>query len=254
MLFDFLFRRREMLPMPYKRELHCHILPGVDHGASTVQEALEYIKALSDVGVERFIFTPHHTDPTFLISPEEVEPHYQELCAEAKKAGLPVMLEGFSFEYRLDDTFLQMSDSGKWGDPACRLRPLTGRYLLIENSYTMPLSNLSDVIQQLQENGWFLIMAHPERYNYYNQQGLRAYERLDDLGVEFQCNMLSFTGYYGEQAQKTALHLLEEGLISYLGTDLHNAHHVELLQKYLRSKEYARLRDDLERAAHNDTI
>ena len=240
--------------MPYKRELHCHIIPGVDDGADTQQASLEYLQGLSEMGIERIVFTPHHTEPKFMNTPEIVEPKFQMLSAEVEKAGIPITLEDYSFEYRLDDTFLQLAESGKWGEPTCQLRPLSGRYLLIENSFTMPLSNLTDVCVRLQELGWFLIMAHPERYNYYNQRGLEEYERLDDLGVEFQCNLLSFTGYYGERAQKTALSLLDEGLVSYLGTDLHNAHHVELLQKYLRSKEYARLRDDLELAAHNDTI
>ncbi len=255
MLLDFLFhRKREMLPMPYKRELHCHIIPGVDDGADTQQASLEYLQGLSEMGIERIVFTPHHTEPKFMNTPEIIEPKFQSLCAEVQKAGIPIQLEDYSFEYRLDDTFLQMAESGKWGEPTCQLRPLRGRYLLIENSFTMPLSNLTDVCMRLQELGWFLIMAHPERYSYYNQHGLQKYVRLDDLGVEFQCNLLSFAGYYGERAQKTALSLLDEGLVSYLGTDLHNAHHVELLQKFLRSKEYARLRESLELSAHNDTI
>ena len=253
MFLDFLLhRRREMLPMPYKRELHCHIIPGVDDGAEMPAESLLYIKDLSDMGIERIIFTPHHTEPKFMNTPEKIEPLYQSLCSEVSKAGIPIQLEDFSFEYRLDESFLQMMSSGKWGEEQCQLRPLKDRYLLIENSFGQPLFNLDDVLRQLQEKGWFLIMAHPERYHYYIQRGLRAYEHLADLGVEFQCNLLSFSGYYGEHAQKTAMRLLEEGLVSYLGSDLHNAHHVELLKKYLSSKDYARLRDELVMACNND--
>lgn len=255
MFLDFLFNRhREMLPMPYKRELHCHIIPGVDDGSDSLETSLQLIRGLSLMGVESIIFTPHHTEPRFLNTPENIEPLYQSLSAEVEKAEIPVKLEGFSFEYRVDDGFLQMMGTGKWGEPQCQLRPLKDRYLLIENSFGQPLFNLDDVLRDLQARGWFPIMAHPERFHYYIDRGLRAYEHLADMGVEFQCNMLSFSGYYGEHTQRMAMQLLEEGLVSYLGSDLHNPAHIKLLQKFLSSKEYARLRDDLEMACNNDKI
>jgi len=255
MFLDFLFhRQREMLPMPYKRELHCHIIPGVDDGSECQEDSLQYIRALSEMGIESIIFTPHHTEPRFLNTQEQITPLFESLKQEVEKAQIPIQLEDYSFEYRIDSSFIQMIDSGKWGESSCQLRPLKGRYLLIENGFNQPLLNLDDVLRQLQQDGWFLIMAHPERYRYYAQRGLRPYEHLADLGVEFQCNLLSFSGYYGECAQKTAYRLLDEGFVSYLGSDLHSGHHIGLLQEFLRSKEYARRRDELVYACNNDKI
>lgn len=253
MFLDFLFHRhREILPLPYKRELHCHIIPGVDDGSPEPQFSLEYLQELSRFGVERVIFSPHHTVPNFLNTPEKIEPIFQELKQQAAEQHIPIELEDYSFEYRLDEGFLQMMESGKWGDPQCQLRPLRGRYLLIENSFAQPLFNLDDVCYKLQEQGWYLIMAHPERYHYYARRGVSAYEHLQDLGVEFQCNILSFSGYYGETAQKMAYRLLDEGMLNFLGSDLHNKRHVDLIAKFLQSKEYASLRPDLEGCILND--
>lgn len=255
MFLDFIFHRhREMLPMPYKRELHCHIVPGVDDGSESLEESLQLIKGLSEMGIESIIFTPHHTEPRFLNTPEVIEPLFQTLRSEVQQAGIPVQLEDYSFEYRIDESFIQMMSTGKWGESQCMLRPLKGRYLLIENSFGQPLYNLPDVLSELQQKGWFLIMAHPERYRYYQQRGLSSYEHLAELGVEFQCNVLSFSGYYGEHAQKTARRLLDEGMISFLGSDMHNKHHVDLLKEFLSSKDYARLRDDLVLSSNNDKI
>lgn len=255
MLLDFLFHpHREMLSLPYKREIHCHLIPGVDDGSETPEDSLQYVRALAEMGVRNLIFTPHHTEPKFLNTPEIIEPKYQALCQEVTKAGIPVNIEGYSFEYRIDSSFIQMSESGKWGEAQCQLRPLKGRYVLVENGFNQPLYNLEDVLRDLQERGWFPIMAHPERYLYYVERGLSAYEHLADLGVEFQCNMLSFSGYYGRHTQKMALQLLEEGMISYLGSDLHNDKYVKALQDYLRSSDYAHLRDDLEMACNNDKL
>lgn len=255
MFLDFLFRRhREALPLPYKRELHCHIVPGVDDGSPEQHFSLEYLQDLSQFGVEKIIFTPHHTFPNFLNTSERIEPIFTELKAEAARQGIGVELEDFSFEYRLDESFLQMMECGKWGDANCPFRPLKGRYLLIENSFAQPLINLDDVCYKLQEQGWYLIMAHPERYHYYARRGMNAYEHLQNLGVEFQCNILSFAGYYGETVQKAAFRLLEEGMVNFLGSDLHNKHHADLIRKYLATKDYASVREELEQNIMNDKI
>lgn len=255
MFLDFLFhRQRPLLPLPYKRELHCHIVPGVDDGSPEMGYSLEYLKALSEFGVERVVFTPHHTYPNFLNDPERIEPIFQQLRQEAAAQQIPIELEDYSFEYRLDESFLEMKELGRFGTPECPFRPLRGRYLLIENSFTQPLLNLDEICVELQQKGWYLIMAHPERYHYYSHRGLRPYEHLQDLGVEFQCNILSFSGYYGETAQKTSLRLLDEGMVNFLGSDLHNRRHVELIRKYLQSKDYAKIRETLEQNLMNDRI
>lgn len=255
MFLDFLFgHKREQLPLPYKRELHCHILPGVDDGSPELEFSMDYLKALSEMGLERVVFTPHHTEPNFMNTPTKIAPIFREVKETVAEKQIAIECEDYSFEYRLDESFLHMMEKGKFGEPSCELRPLKGRYLLIENSFAQPLLNLDDVIYRLQDEGWYLIMAHPERYHYYNSRGLKKYEHLTDLGVELQCNLLSFSGYYGEQVQKMAYKLLDEGMISFLGSDLHNMHHVKLIQKFLQSKNYAEIREDLVEMIQNDKI
>jgi tyrosine-protein phosphatase YwqE len=255
MFLNFLFhKKREMLPLPYKRELHCHIIPGVDDGSPEMRFSLEYMKALHEFGVERVIFTPHHTEPSYMNTPQRIHPLFQDLKIQCAQEEIPIECEDFSFEYRLDESFINMMNAGKWGEESCKLRPLKDRYILIENSFQQPLLNLDDVIYKLQDKGWYLIMAHPERYHYYSSRGLKSYEHLLDLGVELQCNILSFSGYYGESTQKMAYRLLDEGMISFIGSDLHNLHHVELIRKYLRSKDYAEIRPDLVSMIQNDKI
>ena len=185
-------------------------------------------------------------------TPERLGPIFADLKANVINAETPIECEDYSFEYRIDESFLHMMDAGKFGEPSCQLRPLKDRYLLIENSFSQPLLNLDDVLYKLQDQGWYLIMAHPERYHYYAHRGLHHYEHLQDIGVELQCNLLSFSGYYGEQAKKTAYKLLEEGMIGFLGSDLHNARHVTLIQKFLQSKDYADIREDLVGMIQND--
>lgn len=255
MFLDFLFKKkRDILPLPYKRELHCHIIPGVDDGSPDIEFSLQYLQALTELGLQKIIFTPHHTEPNFMNTPAKIHPLFDDLKMRAAKQEIPLEFENFSFEYRLDESFLNMMNSGKWGDQSCQLRPLKDHYLLIENSFVQPLLNLDDVLFKLQEQGWYLIMAHPERYSYYSRKGIKAYEHLQSVGVEFQCNLLSFSGYYGEASQKMAFKLLDEGYVNFLGSDLHNMRHVNLIKEFLATKKYAEIRQDLVQSIENDKI
>jgi tyrosine-protein phosphatase YwqE len=75
---------------------------------------------------------------------------------------------------------------------------------------------------------------------------------LQDQQLEFQCNILSFTGYYGDVAKKMVYWMLDNGYVNFLGSDLHNEQHVKLISKFLSSKEYAQLRPRLVDMIGND--
>jgi tyrosine-protein phosphatase YwqE len=73
-----------------------------------------------------------------------------------------------------------------------------------------------------------LALAHPERYEYYAK---KDYEELVARGVLWQINLLSLIGYYSPQVQKKTEKLIDENLVSFVGTDCHNMHHAELYEK-----------------------
>lgn len=253
-MFEFLFGRRELLPIPYKREIHCHLIPGVDDGSQSLDFSMEALTALQRFGVERVIFSPHHTAPNFMNSPENIGPLYEQVKQEVANKNLAIKCEDYSFEYRVDSSFLEMMQTGKWGEPACKIRPLKGNYLLIENGWRNAIPGLDEVIARLQADGYYLIMAHPERYHYYAGMHGKYYHHLQEMGVEFQCNILSFAGYYGEVEKKMAYWMLEHGYVNFLGSDMHNKQHIELLEKFLRSKDYATIKEDLEDSINNDQM
>lgn len=253
-MFDFLFRKRELLPIPYKREIHCHLIPGVDDGSQNKEFSLKALKSLQEFGVERVIFTPHHTYPRFMNSPEIVRPLFDELKSLSEKNKLRIECEDFSFEYRVDETLQELADTGNWGDPQCQIRPLKGKYLLIENSWRHPSPIMEEMVEKLQTEGYSLILAHPERYIYYAGMHGQYYHHLQEMGVEFQCNLLSFAGYYGDVEKKMAYWMLEHGYVNFLGSDMHNQQHIDLIDKFLRSKDYAKIQTELVDSINNDQL
>ena len=253
-MFNFFFRKRELLPIPYRREIHCHLIPGVDDGSQNFDFSLSALDSLQKFGVEKVIFTPHYTHPRFMNFPENIQPLFDELKAQAAQKNLDIQCEDYSFEYRMDETFREMEDAGKLGEPQCKIRPLKGKYLLIENAWRHSLPEIEELVEKLQDDGYYLILAHPERYLYYAGMQGRHYHHLQEMNVEFQCNILSFSGYYGDVEKKMAYWMLEHGYVNFLGSDMHNMHHVELIEKFLRSKEYAAIADDLTDSISNDQL
>jgi len=253
-MFDFLFKKRDLLPLPYKRELHCHIIPGVDDGARQMEDSLDLLLALQRFGVEKVIFTPHHTSPRFMNTPEIIQPLFEDLKSQVAEREMSIQCEDYSFEYRIDDTFMELMETGKFGDPGCKIRPLHGKYLLIENSFSHAIPAMDELIDRLLADGYYLILAHPERYLYYAGHKGHYYHHLQERQVEFQVNVLSFAGYYGDVSKKMAMWMLENGYVNFLGTDLHTYHHTYLLDDYLRSKHYASIYDQLCDCLGNDQL
>jgi len=87
-----------------------------------------------------------------------------------------------------------------------------------------------DEVKKLLDNGYLPVLAHPERYLYMDIEGLAG---LHDLGCEFQMNLCSIHGFYGEEVRHTAELIQREGWYGYTGTDLHNKRYADFYDKVL---------------------
>lgn len=244
-LFSIFSRHKEPVELFYDTDVHCHILPGVDHGAADLATSMELLRMEFDMGIRRVICTSHVTAGTFENTRESLTAAYNTLCAEVKKQGLPIELH-VSAEYRIDDYFIQ-----QYKDNA--LLPMPGNWLLVENSFQQELLNLDDLLFELQIKDYNIVMAHPERYSYYGVKRER-YEQLHNAGVKFQVNLLSLAGYFGGGARENALWLIKNNLVDMLGSDMHFAGHAEAIIKYLGSREWRKLSERLEPHIINDQL
>ena len=68
-----------------------------------------------------------------------------------------------------------------------------------------------------------------------NPNSKLTYTQLKDMGCEFQLNLLSLVGMYGELSKKIAIHLLTKQMYDYASTDVHNSFHVRNLDKLIQS-------------------
>ncbi|TGV03963.1 tyrosine-protein phosphatase [Flavivirga rizhaonensis] len=205
-------------------DIHNHILPGIDDGAKSVEEALYLIKKMKELGIKQFIPTPHIMQDFYPNTDETIGNAYYVLL-EALDTEITL---NPAAEYMLDSHFESLLKTGN-------LFTLKGKYLLIEMSYFQAPINLEDLIFKIKTQGYTPVLAHPERYSFYHNN-LEYYERLKQLGCFFQLNLLSLSNHYGKNVEKTADHLIEQQLIDFVGTDIHNKNHVDKLSNLVLNK------------------
>jgi protein-tyrosine phosphatase len=222
-MFDFFTKKKFLIDyLENFVDIHNHILPGIDDGAKTVQESIELIKSFSEFGVRNFIATPHIMDNYYPNTSETIHASMEEL----KKGLFDNDLKNISFdvaaEHMIDANFESLLEKSE-------MMPLKKSYLLVEMSYLQPSINFDEAIQKIASKRFFPILAHPERYNFLHLKSskFRTYKK---QGILFQMNFLSLSEFYGKEAQKKALHLLDEGLIDFIASDVHNLNQLQSLK------------------------
>lgn len=212
-------------------DMHSHLLPGVDDGATSIDHSLSMIRSLHDLGFSTLITTPH--------SIKDIHPNTLQSLDESfsqVKHLVPSGLEfDYSSEYFLDEHFLQNIQEK-------RLRPLPGNRLLIEFSMVSIPLGLEQQFFDIQLQGYQIVLAHPERYLFF-QKTFGVLSRLKDMDVEFQVNALSLGGYYGDNARQAAEQMIRKGWVDFIGTDAHHEKHIQALRKIPDTRAYQRLLD-----------
>lgn len=217
--------------------MHSHLIPGLDDGAKTVEDSIALIECLQKLGFRKIITTPHIFKEYFSNTPEKIRAGGEALQKAISDRGLNVQLE-FAAEYFLDEYFAELLASDQ------ELLTFSDKRILIEFSTFSPAMNVLDLIFQLTSKGYKPVLAHPERYLYYDNQ-FEQFEKFKEMGCSLQVNLLSLSDYYGKAQRKLAIRLLEADLVEFMGTDLHRISQVEKLTDFKDRKTYKLLETTL---------
>jgi len=217
-------------------DMHSHILPGIDDGAPDMETSMQLIRGLQDMGFRKLIATPHIYKELYPNTVQTIRNALALVHTSVKEAGIDVEIDAAA-EYFLDEHFEELLARDE-------LLTLPDRHILIEMSFMAPYPKLNEIVFQLCTKGYKPILAHPERYLYYADHP-EQFERIRDFGCKLQVNTLSLSGYYGKPSQKLAQRLIEAGLISFLGTDLHHHRHHENLKAALRDARLVRMMEQI---------
>lgn len=197
-------------------DLHCHILPGVDDGARTIEDSVAMARMAAAAGTRTICATPHMLHPQFHVSGAVAKQKLAEVRAAVAAAGIEidVVLAG---EIHWSSEVPQMLASGEVL-AYCAER----RYILFE----LPMSHVPhatrEVMWRFQMAGIFPVLAHPERNADFERNPDLIHE-FRDAGVPCQVTAMSLAGDFGRRARKIAERWLGEGAIDLVASDGHSA-------------------------------
>lgn len=198
-------------------DLHTHVLPGVDDGASTMEYALQMLHNAHASDVAVLAVTPHCNRswemPNY--SGSELSDHFWQLKMAARD--IPVRLV-LGAEVFVDDTLPQLLREKK-------APTLNGsHYLLTEFSPDTAADAFPEHLQSILQLGYIPLVAHPERYVSVCQTPQIVASWLD-MGCHVQLTGGSILGEYGKTVQRTAAYLLQQDLVACIASDAHGLHH-----------------------------
>lgn len=225
-----LARIQERVAEVWPVDMHNHLLPNVDDGIRTLDETIHCLRQYAEWGVRRVISTPHISQDYYPNTADkllQLVPQVQQAIAEAN---LPIDFT-VAAEYLLDEQF----------DHLLRTDQLLSfgksQYVLIETGWAAPPRQLSDWLFALQVKGYTPVLAHPERYRYYQTEP-HLLKNIRAQGCLLQLNLMSLTGRYGSKTKQFAQALLQENCISLVGSDLHRETDLDVLQTVFTSSAW----------------
>lgn len=197
-------------------DLHCHILYGVDDGASVLSESVDMAKIAFENGTDTAVLTPHgnlhHKAP--LSSPENLRAREEVLKKAVAEKNIPIkFLLG-------QEIFCQGDVVG--GLKSGKLLTLNGSdYPLVEFNFSEKFESVNRKIESLICEGFVPVIAHPERYGFVSED-FNSLLKLKKLGSVIQINKGSLKGHFGKTAHYLASKMLREGLADVVASDSHS--------------------------------
>ncbi len=213
-------------------DIHSHLIPEIDDGAKNIETSIRLIKGLYELGFRRFTATPHVMADLYPNNPETINKGLRKVEAALAAEQLDVKFSAAA-EYLMDEQFENLLETQD-------LLPIAGNHILVEMSFISAPPNLYHLLFRLQTKGYQPILAHPERYLFL-KDNFDQYERLRERGCLLQVNILSLIGYYGKPIRDTALKLLKNKWVDFLGTDLHHDQQLIGLRKALQDRTVQRI-------------
>lgn len=206
-------------------DIHSHLIYGIDDGSRSLEESIELIKKLNSIGFDNLIITPHYIEDSEYNADNKTKEERLEVIKEQLNKNNINVNVFIGNEIFINENIVSLVENGHietLGDTNC---------LLIELPFHNKIIGLTDIISEIKEAGYLPIIAHPERYTYF-QNDYSLVDELRNERVLFQCNYTSIIGRYGTDAEKLLKYMLKRRYVDYLGTDLHRTQGTTLIDNW----------------------
>jgi len=197
-------------------DLHCHILPGVDDGAKSLEESLLMARRAVEDGIHTIVATPHTLNGIYINSAREVTPKVASLQETLSKNHIKLQLY-VGADVHLCPHMLELIESGDAGTINN-----ARKYILLEFPSQVVPPKVKDEIFSLKLNGITPIISHLER-NPVIQHNIDILYEFIRMGALCQVTAMSITGDFGGIAMQCAERLLRHRMVHVIASDAHSS-------------------------------
>jgi protein-tyrosine phosphatase len=195
-------------------DIHSHILPGIDDGATNMSVALEMARRAVDDGTKFMACTPHFMPGMYDTTVGTLLSGIRQLQNELNARSIDLTLVAGGDIHASPD-LVQKLDQGT-------VPSLGGtRYFLFEPPHHVLPPNLVNLCKQLLDRGYVPVLTHPERLTWIENH-YDVVCALDELGVPVQLTAKSITGEFGKRPKYWSDRMLNEGRVDLIASDAHN--------------------------------
>jgi protein-tyrosine phosphatase len=195
-------------------DLHCHLLPGVDDGASDLSASLAMAKSSVAQGVTVVACTPHILPGLYQNCGPDIRRATAALQNALIEAGIPLRVVTGADVHMAPD-FIAGLRSGRL------LSLADSRYVLVEPPHHTAPPQLEEFFFNLVVAGYVPILTHPERLSWVPSR-YETIKRLVLGGAWMQITSGSLAGAFGRNALYWAHRMLDEGFVHLIATDAHD--------------------------------
>ena len=196
-------------------DLHCHILPGLDDGAQSIQDSIDMARQAVQEGITAIVASPHHRNRQYFNPKPVIEQKVVQLNDILKQENIPLEIivgQENRIVGELAEDLIETNDIATINYK---------NYLLIEFP-TNHVPNYSEqLFYQLQMQGITPVIVHPERNTAIVEDPNKLFS-LIEKGAISQVTAASIAGAFGKKIQKFSLQLLEANLTHVIASDAHN--------------------------------
>ena len=197
-------------------DLHCHILPGVDDGAKSLEESLLMARRAVEDGIHTIVATPHTLNGIYINSARKVTPKVASLQETLSKNHIKLQLY-VGADVHLYPHMLELIESGDAGTINN-----ARKYILLEFPSQVVPPKVKDEIFSLKLNGITPIISHLER-NPVIQHNIDILYEFIRMGALCQVTAMSITGDFGGIAMQCAERLLRHRMVHVIASDAHSS-------------------------------
>lgn len=191
-------------------DLHCHVIPGVDDGARTIEESLDMLNLAAGCGTTDLVATPH-ASLKYPFDANRINEAFRDLSKRTTNINLHVGCDLYLDMPNVEDALVNPS----------KYTINNGSYLMIELPEFLGLSAIRHQLRALIYARIRPIITHPER-NTVLQSAVDHLKIWIRDGCLVQVTAQSFFGRFGRRAQCSVEALMDARLVHFVASDAHD--------------------------------